>query len=126
MTPKKSDHIAGFLDLEYPPKGFEYVGNWGPGGHIFLKSGLCVIIDCSKKSDGKQWCHVSYSRKLRVPDHKDTILVKKSFIGPSRYAYAVYPPFDKYVNIHPFCLHLWSLCEGNGRVLPEFSEQLSI
>jgi hypothetical protein len=37
------------------------------------------------------------------------------------YAYAVFPPADRYVNIHPHCLHLWARLDGSA-VLPEFSE----
>ena len=51
--------------------------------------------------------------------------VKLAFIGPEKYAYAVWPPTDKYVNIHPHCLHLWARLDlTDGRVLPEFSEIL--
>lgn len=49
-------------------------------------------------------------------------LVKDAFIGPDRYAYSVWVPRDRHVNIHRHCLHLWALMtDDEGRVLPEFS-----
>ena len=84
-----------------------------------------VIIDCEEKSDGFPWLHVSVSRKSWTPTHEDMAIVKLAFIGPEKYAYAVWPPTDKYVNIHPHCLHLWARLDlKDGRVLPEFSEIL--
>jgi hypothetical protein len=76
------------------------------------------------KADGRFWVHVSISRKNWTPSHDDLVAVKRDFLG-SRYAYAVFPAESAYVNIHQHCLHLWSLAEGDGRVLPEFSEDLA-
>ena len=81
-----------------------------------------MIIDCAEKSDGSQWIHASVSRKDWDPTHADMMAVKRDFIG-DRYAYSVYPPAEKYVNIHPHCLHLWARLDGKP-VLPEFSEVL--
>ena len=106
------------------PKGWTMLQQWGSG--LALREhngGLRVIVDCEYKRDGKAWVHVSVSRKDRIPSHEDMCKVKTAFIG-ERYAYAVYPPSDKYVNIHPNCLHLWALAEGESQVLPEFSEEL--
>lgn len=114
-----SDHPGGF-DIPYPPTGWHFLKSWGDG-HIFVhKNGLRVIIDCEEKSDGNRWVHVSFSRAKWIPSHEDACMVKEAFIG-DRYAYSVFPPRDKYVNIHGHCLHLWASCEGDGRVLPEFS-----
>jgi hypothetical protein len=105
------------------PKGWSILQPWGDGfalvdDHRTLK----VIIDCEVKSDGQEWIHVSYSRKSWTPTHEDTCKVKAAFIG-DRYAYAVFPPAERYVNIHPHCLHLWARLDGKA-ALPEFSEIL--
>ncbi len=107
------------------PEGFEVLHEWGYGYALReIHGGLRVLIDCSVKADGAQWIHVSYSRKDWVPNHADTCKIKAAFIG-DRYAYAVFPPADRYVNIHPKCLHLWARWdETEGSVLPEFSEFL--
>jgi hypothetical protein len=104
------------------PKGWEFVMNWGEGrAYQQRNGGLRVIIDCTEKADGREWIHLSVSRKRWCPTHTDMAEVKAAFLGDDRYAYTVYPPKSKYVNFHPFCLHLWALDDGDGRVLPEFS-----
>ncbi len=107
------------------PKGWQVIERWGDGYALReTGGGLRVPIDCSAKADGNQWIHVSFSRKAWAPNHADTVKVKDAFIV-NRYAYVVYPPSDRYVNIHPFCLHLWAkLDEGDGAALPEFSGEL--
>lgn len=107
------------------PKGWEVIGRWGDGFTVREKDGgLRVLVDCSFKDDGKPWLHVSYSRKHWIPSHGDTVKVKEAFIGGDRYAYAVFPPQSQYVNLHPNCLHLWACMSEDGRVLPEFSDEL--
>jgi hypothetical protein len=105
------------------PTGWYVFQRWGDGYTCLQKTGgLRVIIDCEVKSDGKEWIHVSVSRKSWTPSHEDMALVKRDFIG-DLYAYSVWPPREVYVNIHNHCLHLWALADGSdGRVLPEFSE----
>jgi len=108
------------------PKGWEVVTSFGDG-YAFrqIGGGLRVIVDCAEKADGRQWLHVSASRKSWAPSHEDMALVKDAFIGPTRYAYSVWAPASLHVNIHPFCLHLWALIDGpDGQVLPEFSDEV--
>lgn len=111
---------AAFDSVPYPPKDWHHIDWWGDGHCFAHKNGLRLIIDCETKEDGKSWLHVSVSRKNWNPSHDDMCLVKRAFIG-NRYAYAIYPPKEVYVNIHSHCLHLWALAEGDGRALPEFS-----
>ncbi len=120
-----TDHPGGeaFAALAYPPHAWHFLQAWGDGHCFAHANGLRVIVDCEQKSDGKRWLHVSFSRKNWTPSHQDACMVKVAFIG-NRYAYAVFPPADRYVNIHEHCLHLWALAEGDGRVLPEFSAEL--
>ena len=106
------------------PNGWRIIQQWGNGFAIRQIDGaLRLIVDCEYKRDGRAWVHVSVSRKNQIPSHQDMCLVKDAFIG-DRYAYAVFPPRDKYVNIHHNCLHLWAIAEGDSQVLPEFSEEL--
>jgi hypothetical protein len=105
------------------PKGWSVLQPWGDGWVLVDENKtLKVIIDCEVKTDGAEWLHVSYSRRSWTPTHEDTCKVKAAFIG-DRYAYAVFPPVERYVNIHPYCLHLWARLDGSP-VLPEFSEIL--
>ena len=102
------------------PTGWEFIERWGDGWALRQKDGgLRVIVDCEVKDDGNEWIHVSYSRAKETPNHYDTVRVKEAFLG-DRYAYAVFPPSDRYVNIHRHCLHLWARADGSA-VTPEFS-----
>lgn len=108
--------------LKFPPAAWEIIQEWGCGWALRHANGLRVLIDCSLKNDGKWWVHVSYSRKSWTPTQADGVMVKRAFLG-DRYAYAVFPPQENYVNIHAHCLHLWALVDDkDGAVLPEFSD----
>jgi len=108
------------------PKGWEVITRWGDGYACRqIGGGLRILVDCEIKADGSPWLHVSVSRKTYTPTHDDMALVKKDFIGENRYAYSIWPPKSEYVNIMPYCLHLWARWDTpDGRVLPEFSAEL--
>jgi hypothetical protein len=104
--------------------GWTYAQPFGEG-LVYRKDGLMAIIDCSEKEDGRKWVHVSISRRKQVPSYDDLVDAKESFIGRDRYAYFVFAPSDKHVNIHANCLHIWGLVySSDGKVLPEFSDIL--
>lgn len=81
-------------------------------------SGLQVIASVEEQDDGKEWLHVSFSRRDRMPDYKDMTLVKRFFIGDDKKAIMVLPDKAHHVNIYEYCLHLM-YCPNDG--LPEFS-----
>ena len=85
------------------------------GGHA------TVIESVGREADGQVWHHVSLGRKDRRPTWDELAAVKEAFVG-NRYAYIVFPPRARYVNLHPNVLHVFSCLEGpEGRRLPEFS-----
>ena len=86
-------------------------------GWIF--NGLSVIVSAAIYDDGKEWLHVSFSRKSKMPTYADLQLVKREFIGSDKKAIMVFPEQGNYVNIHPNCLHLWYSAEAP---VPEFSQ----
>lgn len=89
------------------PKGYFTVQKRADGCAYKSPKGLMVISSIEKK-DNDLWLHVSYSYPNKTPTHADTCKVRKDFIGEDIYCYAIFPPEDKYVNIHPHCLHLWA------------------
>ena len=89
----------------------EYMKAW-----IF--DGLMVIASCGEYEDGKEWLHISFSRKSRIPSYDDMQRVKRDFIGEDKKAVFVLPEKENYVNIHKNCLHLFYSKENP---LPEFS-----
>jgi hypothetical protein len=102
------------------PKGWLTIKDSEVGFAVMSPKGLKVISSVGKKEDGRVWQHVSVSRKdNKLPTHDEMCLVKKEFIG-DKYAYAVFPPEEFYVNKGPV-LHLWCCLDGD-KVLPEMSQ----
>jgi len=108
--------------FELPPD-WRLLQKWGDG-YACEYGRLRVIVDCEQKSDNNYWIHVSVSTKHETPTHEEMARVKKDFIGEDRYAYSVWPPKDKYVNIMKHCLHIWACLNEDGRILPEFSSPI--
>lgn len=73
--------------------------------------GLLVLVSVATKNYGHKVLHVSLSRRSRLPSWEDVKRVKDAFIGPEREAYHVLPKQSDYINLMPYCLHLWSELE---------------
>lgn len=73
----------------------------------------CQISDGAAMEGGDQWEHVSVTvaHKLRNPDRCPTwsemCYVKTLFWHKDETVMQLHPPETDYVNMHPFCLHLW-------------------
>jgi hypothetical protein len=58
-------------------------------------------------SDGEGWDHVSISLADRCPSWEEMCHVKDLFFEEQECVVQYHPPRSEYVNLHPFCLHLW-------------------
>jgi hypothetical protein len=59
-------------------------------------------------SDGGGWEHVSITLNVkRCPDWDEMCLIKNLFWSEDDCVIQFHPPKSEYVNVHPFCLHLW-------------------
>jgi len=58
-------------------------------------------------STGDGWDHVSISLPDRCPTWEEMILIKDIFFKEDEIAIEYHPAKSRYVNNHPFCLHLW-------------------
>lgn len=76
------------------------------------------VIETPEIHNGERWLHLSASYPNRLPTWEDLREAKDTFCGKGREAYIVFPPLERYVNDHPFVLHLW--CPLEGAVLPDF------
>jgi hypothetical protein len=81
--------------------------------------GIAVILSGATEQDGKRWLHLSLSRKSRLPTWEDMRLVKNLFLGRERLALQVLVPESRWINIHPYVLHLWSCIDGDP--VPDFA-----
>lgn len=68
-------------------------------------------------SDGMGWDHVSVSHNLRCPTWKEMCFVKRLFFGPEETVIQYHPPESKYINAHPYALHMWRK-QGSAFELP--------
>ena len=71
------------------------------------------------------WLHASIAWTDQMPDYDDLAMLKDAVFGPERWAYQVFPPEARHVNIHEFALHLWGRVDGQNE-LPEFGQEGSI
>lgn len=78
---------------------------------------LSIIATVSTERDGREWVHVSVAHRTRMPTWDELREIKEWVLGDAE-AYSVLPPKARYVNTHPFCLHLFACLDGPQ--LPDF------
>jgi hypothetical protein len=87
-------------------------GQYG-SDETYGNNGMFVVVLKHKQqvaviaSDGMGWEHVSVSRKDRPPTWDEMCQIKDIFWDGEDCVVQYHPPKSKYVNNHPFCLHLW-------------------
>lgn len=67
---------------------------------------------------GPAWDHVSVSTETRTPTWEEMAWVKAQFFEPEECVVQYHPPESKYVNAHPFVLHLWKPCNADFPMPP--------
>ncbi len=77
------------------------------GSPLWRIGDLQILATVQPDTAGTPWYHVSYSLADKTPTHEQTCLVRAAMFKPTAVVVAVFPPVDEYVNLHPFCLHLW-------------------
>ncbi len=82
------------------------------------KEVVVLQAKCYPYDDGKEWLHISVSRKSRLPTYEEMTRIKRDFIGDDKKAISVLPEKKYHVNIDKYCLHLFYSAENP---LPEFS-----
>lgn len=58
-------------------------------------------------SNGGGWDHVSVSLRNRCPTWDEMCEVKDIFFSPQECCVEYHPSEENYVNVHPYCLHIW-------------------
>jgi hypothetical protein len=58
-------------------------------------------------SDGEGWEHVSVSCPDRCPTWGEMCFIKSKFWHEDETVIQYHPAKSNYVNMHPYCLHLW-------------------
>ena len=95
--------------IDPTPPGYRYEGDsFGASAFLNKGQGLLVLVSMSTMENGEKFLHVSVSRRSRLPSWDDLKRVKAAFIGEEREAVHVLPKASDYINLHPYCMHLWS------------------
>lgn len=58
-------------------------------------------------SFGGGWDHVSVSFPNRCPTWDEMCKIKDIFFTPEECCVEYHPQKSRYVNVHPYCLHIW-------------------
>lgn len=69
---------------------------------------LAVICSLDTMDNGKTYLHISLSHPNKIPDWNTVKMVKELFIGKNKAALIYLPTEEEYVDLMPYCLHLWS------------------
>lgn len=110
--------VRQFLPRVLPPNVVEEKALDG-ARYIDPIGGLNVIVSGAFDLDGKRWLHVSCSRRDRLPSWEDLRAVKDCYIGKEKLAVQVLPQQSRYINIHPYVLHLWHCVDADP--IPDFA-----
>jgi hypothetical protein len=88
----------------------EYASDPGAMWGAFMiagPKGRTLVIMSSGVDTDWNWEHVSVSVRGRNPTWDEMCYVKNLFWDEEECVIQYHPPKDRYVNYHPFCLHLW-------------------
>ena len=100
-------HWRELKPMEFPP-GNIAARSWS---HKIIQD-MHVMRSRSILENGEEWIHISVSRSDRLPSWVELVKIRDEFLGEMKEAYHVIPSKDDYVNVHRYCLHIWSPMNG--------------
>lgn len=117
-----SDEVVLSAISRIPPS-WSMIRRVGSGGY-FRRGTLQAGVTVARYQDGNVWLHVSVcGRKGKddwyIPSWEEMSRAKNDLIG-NKWAYQVMPPPKDYVNVNPYCLHIFARLDGTS-VLPDFT-----
>lgn len=88
------------------------IGSSAPGSmwgyfEIPTGTGRLRVISSGSFEQPFKWEHVSVSLATRCPTWAEMSRVKDLFWEEKECVVQFHPPRSEYVNMHPYCLHLW-------------------
>lgn len=82
-------------------------------------TGETTILSVAVELDGKRWLHFPTVGTERPVDWRELVRRKELFLGAESRAIQVLAPRSEWVNIHPYCLHLFVCLDGDP--VPDFT-----
>lgn len=73
---------------------------------VFQKGELRIIVSL----DAGLW-HISISHPSRLPTYEELKEARYVFAPDNIYMAQIFPPQDQFINVHPYCLHLYQLSD---------------
>lgn len=107
------------MDKIIIPAGWREIPSPIPFQKCFEKFNGLIVFVGKFEQDEDRWLHVSCSHRNKLPKWKEIREVKDIFVGRDKRAIQIFPPESEYVNIMPFCLHLW--CNLDRDIIPDFA-----
>jgi len=108
--------VLGGRDLWLPPQEL------GPDGWTLVNRDRTssVVVTCADW-DGVDWLHASIAHADRDPTYTELAQLHLAVWQGRGFAYQVFAPANRHVNIHEHALHLWGRLDGSN-TLPDFGE----
>lgn len=111
---KSLEEIKNIQNLRIQESGYD-----GGMGFIYL-NGIKAKPANVVWSNGRGWDHVSVSYENRCPTWEEMCKIKDAFFKEEETAIQYHPAKSEYVNLHPYCLHLWRAQSADKQaVLPD-------
>ena len=104
----------------------EYGSNPGDDFGAFQIPGPCgrdlmVLASPGDADEDIAWEHVSVSLKNRCPNWEEMDFIKRLFWDDEEAVMQLHPPRSKWINNHPYCLHLWRPTKEQIPLPPEIA-----
>lgn len=96
-----TDKRIRLKNLTLTEHGVTYLN--GLTGRLRIRDDNLIIFSI----DGNKWEHVSLSFQDRCPTWDEMCIVKDIFWRKDETVVQFHPKESSYVNLYPFCLHLW-------------------
>ncbi len=63
--------------------------------------------------------HMSISHAQRLPTYEELKAARYKFCPDYCYMAQIFPPQDEFINVHPYCLHVYEIARRNDIKRPE-------
>src|SRR3954451_24763106 len=93
-------------------------GQWSFKSNV--SGSIIVYVAPYPMDDGEEveWVHASISRRDYMPTYEDLVMLYKAVFNDG-WAYQIFAPSDRHINIHNYALHLYGRLDGKN-IHPDF------
>lgn len=81
-------------------------GDINPNAKAYTNGHLAVIVSID---DPDERYHLSISHRRRMPTWDEIGQARRELLPPDLHFCIPHPPEKFWINVHPYCLHLWEI-----------------